>query len=514
MANGLASTLNPSPFNPIGAATSLVGEKDISKRGQKARELQPEFIGEQSAAEAGLMREEAGAKRRQVEQETEVERGFERGVEAAGRAYQGAVGQAPERQITAFNPEKGIELASLTAIMGAFAGAISGRAGLAAMEGVSEGYRKGQQDLYERQVQAYNAEVEKYKQKVNEAKQIYDNAIKLETTRRGAGMAELKKLEPLLQDSVINAHIRVNDVKGAGAAIQEAIKLADQLEVKRAEAGLKPTTMKFQTLVDSEGKQVIMNVSDPAFVPGQVGEGKGGFIGYAAPKGKAGQSAQSTQEGERKFSILTGQLRQVYTDLQRQGEIRSVQNVPVQNFIVYLKTTGIGQEIQRALGSSPQSLRDYTGGLRASLMNAIREATGMGARSLDSNKELEFYLQAVTDPTATVEENFKALQALESLYGNLKSIADTEGLDDAQTVEAAIAKFGSHEPHRYKYATIDGMITRMPRNAAEALAPSGQAAPQGAPRQMSEQDQQALNWANANPNDPRAAQIKQRLGVQ
>jgi hypothetical protein len=30
---------------------------------------------------------------------------------------------------------------------------------------------------------------------------------------------------------------------------------------------------------------------------------------------------------------------------------------------------------------------------------------------------------------------------------------------------------------------------------------------------MSPQDQQALEWANANPNDPRAAQIKQKLGV-
>ena len=27
------------------------------------------------------------------------------------------------------------------------------------------------------------------------------------------------------------------------------------------------------------------------------------------------------------------------------------------------------------------------------------------------------------------------------------------------------------------------------------------------------EDRQALDWANANPNDPRAAQIKQRLGV-
>jgi hypothetical protein len=32
-------------------------------------------------------------------------------------------------------------------------------------------------------------------------------------------------------------------------------------------------------------------------------------------------------------------------------------------------------------------------------------------------------------------------------------------------------------------------------------------------RQLSEEDKKALNWANSNPNDPRAAQIKARLGV-
>jgi hypothetical protein len=30
---------------------------------------------------------------------------------------------------------------------------------------------------------------------------------------------------------------------------------------------------------------------------------------------------------------------------------------------------------------------------------------------------------------------------------------------------------------------------------------------------MSAEDKQALQWANSNPNDPRSAQIKQRLGV-
>ena len=35
-----------------------------------------------------------------------------------------------------------------------------------------------------------------------------------------------------------------------------------------------------------------------------------------------------------------------------------------------------------------------------------------------------------------------------------------------------------------------------------------------AAKQMSPQDKQALDWANSNPKDPRAAQIKARLGVQ
>ena len=32
------------------------------------------------------------------------------------------------------------------------------------------------------------------------------------------------------------------------------------------------------------------------------------------------------------------------------------------------------------------------------------------------------------------------------------------------------------------------------------------------PMQLTAEDQQALAWANANPTDPRAAQIKTRLG--
>lgn len=291
MAETLASTLNPSPFDPIGAVGGIMREPTVEGRGKKARELTPEIMRQESTAQENLMREEAGAKRRQIEEETKTEQGFARGVETAGRQLETAFGGMPERQITAFEPERGIELAGLTALMGAFAGAVSGRAGLAAMEGVSEGYRKGQEDLYKRQVDTYNAEVDKYKQKINEAKQIYDNAIKLETARRGAGMAELKKLEPLLQDSVITARARANDFKGVAASIQEATKLADQLEIKRTEAGLKPSPTVFPRAVDAQGAPVRSGIDPRTKVP---------FLVASPYEGLDAKSQQTMFQDERK----------------------------------------------------------------------------------------------------------------------------------------------------------------------------------------------------------------------
>lgn len=56
-----------------------------------------------------------------------------------------------------------------------------------------------------------------------------------------------------------------------------------------------------------------------------------------------------------------------------------------------------------------------------------------------------------------------------------------------------------------------GIEQRPPQPLPQVVPP--QAAPQ-APRQMTPQDQQALQWAKSNPQDPRARAILQKLGVQ
>lgn len=77
------------------------------------------------------------------------------------------------------------------------------------------------------------------------------------------------------------------------------------------------------------------------------------------------------------------------------------------------------------------------------------------------------------------------------------------------------------KPLTGRNAALPGIVevyqkaNRGPWPGTGAAAKPAPATPTTAPaRQMSAQDQQALQWANANPNDPRSAEIKRRLGVQ
>lgn len=265
----LASTLNR-PVDPFNVVGQIARKPSVTERGAEARrQLEPTMRAE-SQATGEAMRAEAAAARGLARQAAGVEEQAVQGMERAGASLAETMAQYPQRQVQDFDPDAGLELAGMTALLGAFAGAVSGRAALTSMKGITEGYRAGKQDLYQREVAKYEADVQQFKDKVANAKTIYDNAIKLETQRRGAGLAKLKELEPLLQDSVISAKVRANDFVGAGQVIQNAMKLADDLSSKLTEAtakaaakaaekkedlagAIKPPTYKAELEVDPSG---------------------------------------------------------------------------------------------------------------------------------------------------------------------------------------------------------------------------------------------------------------------
>lgn len=123
----------------------------------------------------------------------------------------------------------------------------------------------------------------------------------------------------------------------------------------------------------------------------------------------------------------------------------------------------------------------------ASTLAAIK-TSGLGSGQGFTNKDLEF-LQNVAGGRITLEKE------------SIKRIADLQH----KVAEAAAQKWNAR-------------IKQIPASTLEGTGLTAESVqvPKkfSAKPQLSAQDQQAADWANANPKDPRAAQIKQRLGIQ
>lgn len=181
------------------------------------------------------------------------------------------------------------------------------------------------------------------------------------------------------------------------------------------------------------------------------------------------QKEKTKTQAKEQLSTVINQLSNSYDALEKGGGITSTQQGALSNIAARLSSSGVGQAVGGAVGTENQRQRQEIAQTRPLLMNLIKEATGMSAQQMNSNAEMMLYLQAATDPTLSIEANRSALANLDRLFG-----------------------LGLAKPPK----------DRMP--APDAT---------GGGRALSAQDQQALDWANANPNDPRSAKIKTRLGV-
>jgi hypothetical protein len=115
---------------------------------------------------------------------------------------------------------------------------------------------------------------------------------------------------------------------------------------------------------------------------------------------------------------------------------------------------------------------------------------GIGARGLDTPAEREFLRQVISGTKTLNKDTLLQMakikrQAQEDIVNAWNQKTQSGELDDW-----------------YKYSKRSKKLLDIPKRESTP----GQTA-------LSAQDQQALDWANANPRDPRAAEIKKRLGV-
>jgi hypothetical protein len=125
--------------------------------------------------------------------------------------------------------------------------------------------------------------------------------------------------------------------------------------------------------------------------------------------------------GGESFDTMIGGLRDSYKQLGEMGGITSTKQGPLSNLGAGIASSGIGQATGRLFGTQAQSIRNNIAQSRPLLLNAIKEATGMSAKQMDSNTELNLYLRAATDPALDLQANLHALDQLEKLYGGNRS---------------------------------------------------------------------------------------------
>ena len=115
--------------------------------------------------------------------------------------------------------------------------------------------------------------------------------------------------------------------------------------------------------------------------------------------------------------------------------------------------------------------------------------------------------QLLTSPSQAVSSLSALRSAIEEDMNDLRVLAsDRSGASEPDKAKAGQAFRNLRNNRDNINVIIDNLTAERPGTQQQA--------PQQRARSFTGRDQEALNWANSNPNDPRAAAIKQRLGVQ
>ena len=123
-------------------------------------------------------------------------------------------------------------------------------------------------------------------------------------------------------------------------------------------------------------------------------------------------------QGKKKFTNVLGGMVGNYLALDQSGGMVNPNNSISQNIAARISATDIGQALTGAAGQQAQSIRSRINNAKPLLINLIRQATGMSGKAMDSNTELQFYLQAASDPKLDLFSNLVALDTLDTQYGD------------------------------------------------------------------------------------------------
>jgi hypothetical protein len=220
---------------------------------------------------------------------------------------------------------------------------------------------------------------------------------------------KLAEIEARLQDRALDRQMREDLAREANAT---------RLQIAQMTGALRQEPAPAQTeIIDPKDPTRMLKIDMRTYKPGG-SLGDPGVIGIAGKEPAAAKAAETRGTGLKAVDEQVANLRDLYNQLDEGGGIIDPEKGAISNAGAWVKSRGVGQTAGNILGTKNQSARNQIAQQRPLLLRAIMAATGMSARSLDSNAELKLWLSAATDPQLDVASNRAALDNIEKQYGS------------------------------------------------------------------------------------------------
>lgn len=225
--------------------------------------------------------------------------------------------------------------------------------------------------------------------------------------------------------------------EGARLGLDQARLGLEQRRVELAERGggdANAPAPSMTEIVDPANPKRMLRIDARRYQGGSVGSP--GVIGVSGKEPTAAAKELQSDEGREQVDAQVANLKDIYRQLHEGGGITDPEKGAIANVVAGVSSSGPGQAAGRLVGTRNQSLRNQIAQARPLLLQAIKNATGMSAKQMDSNVELKMYLAAATDPTLDIDANLAALDNLSKLYGigsvvGAPSTSAPEGVDPA-----------------------------------------------------------------------------------
>ncbi len=159
----------------------------------------------------------------------------------------------------------------------------------------------------------------------------------------------------------------------------------------------------------------------------------------AGSKPTAAQAAK-TEAQNRARQDLSDELRTVlgyYQKLSDLGAMTSPNRKYGENLIASARASDLGQAAEQAISTKAQTQRNNIANARQRILSHVKNVTGATSKQMDSNRELQIWLDSLTSPKQSMETVRETLTQLDRVMGSVSRQVEREAQGGAGRAPAA-----------------------------------------------------------------------------